>query len=198
MTDSFPFALTPLSLIVWLTLAAALFFEVRFNLLGKQDAKLRLEGSSYRIVAAFFGSFTAALAGAAWGWGSGILPDALRGPLACLGTALMAGGVALRYWTVASLGRHFTNEITILEDHKVITGGPFSLIRHPSYSGSLSFQIGLGLASGSPYSLAVACLMVLLAYPARITREEKILVEEFGDEYRAYQGRTHRLIPFVY
>ena len=195
---SFPFALSTLTLLFWLTVAAGLFFEIRFNILGKEDAKLRLEGSSYRIVLTSLVSFSAALGGMIFGWGSEMLPLELRSPLAWVGTSLMAGGIFLRYWTVSVLGRHFTNEITILEDHRIITQGPFHLIRHPSYSGSLAFQVGAGLASCSPYALAVAFLMVLLAYPARIKREEKILVEEFGDEYRDYQERTHRLIPFLY
>lgn len=114
------------------------------------------------------------------------------------GLTVMWAGLAFRQWSIAALGRFFTMDVQIHEDHRVVDRGPYRWLRHPSYTGGLAIVIGLGLAEGSWLSLAVACLIPLAAYLLRIHVEERALLEELGEEYAAYARRTARLVPGLY
>ena len=114
-----------------------------------------------------------------------------------LGIALYVVGGALRLWPVFVLGHRFSGLVAIQPEHKLVTEGIYSVIRHPSYLGLLVNSLGWGLAfrSGVGVLLAVVLLPLLVA---RIRAEEALLRAHFGDEYEAYRGRTSRLIPGVY
>jgi protein-S-isoprenylcysteine O-methyltransferase Ste14 len=114
-----------------------------------------------------------------------------------LGISAMLLGVAIRQWAVAVLGRYFSNVIGVQENQKVVQSGPYRLIRHPSYTGILLIQIGIGLALQSWVALLAAAFVFGLTYGHRMISEERFLVRELGDEYALYMNRTKRIIPFV-
>jgi protein-S-isoprenylcysteine O-methyltransferase Ste14 len=110
---------------------------------------------------------------------------------------LFAAGGALRLWPVFVLGDRFSGLVAIQPGHRLVTGGVYGLIRHPSYLGLLVNSLGWGLAFRS----GVGVLLTALTMPpllARIGAEEKLLRTEFGDEYDAYRARTSRLVPGLY
>ena len=119
-------------------------------------------------------------------------------PLLLGGLVLMWGGIALRVWAVRTLGPLFCTVVVIQDDHRLITTGPYRLLRHPSYAGSLLTLAGLGLALGNWLSLLVAVLGALIGFTRRIPVEEAVLQTRFGDEYTAYARRTWRLIPLMW
>jgi protein-S-isoprenylcysteine O-methyltransferase len=80
----------------------------------------------------------------------------------------------------------------------VVDSGPYRLVRHPSYSGSLIAFLGLGICSENYLSLLVLLLPVTLAFLRRISIEEAALNEALGSDYKAYTARTRRLIPWIY
>jgi len=114
-----------------------------------------------------------------------------------LGVALFAASGALRLWPVFVLGRRFSGLVAIQPGHKLVTGGIYGVIRHPSYLGLLVNSLGWGLAFRSGAGVLLAALMIppLLA---RIRAEEALLRSEFGADYDAYRARTSRLIPGLY
>lgn len=124
-------------------------------------------------------------------------PRLLQAPLWWLGIALMAGGMALRWWSIHVLARHFTVDVAIRADHELVRRGPYRLLRHPSYTGLLMTFIGFALGLGNWLSLA-AMLPVVLALLWRIQVEERVLAAAFGDRYASYARETRRLIPFVW
>jgi protein-S-isoprenylcysteine O-methyltransferase Ste14 len=78
----------------------------------------------------------------------------------------------------------------------LVQTGPFALVRHPIYSGGLIGAIGIALiVSGWLTFLYVAALFVLLDVKSR--QEERWLAQKFP-EYRDYQRRVRKLIPFLY
>ena len=77
----------------------------------------------------------------------------------------------------------------------MVTTGPYTWIRHPSYAGLLLIVAGLGLARGNWLSAAACLALPLPAIAWRIHVEEAELGRVLGDAYRAYQTRTARLIP---
>ncbi len=115
-----------------------------------------------------------------------------------LGVALFFGGLALRWWAIVHLGRHFTVNVSIAADHRVVDSGPYRLIRHPSYAGALAAFIGLGICYTNYASLVVIAVPVTLAFLRRIAVEEAALTAALAGDYGAYAARTKRLIPWVY
>ena len=119
-------------------------------------------------------------------------------PLLLGGVVLMWGGMALRVWAVRTLGPLFRTVVVIQDTHQLIIAGPYRLLRHPSYAGSLLTLAGIGLALGNWLSLLAAVLGALIGFTRRIAVEEAALQTRFGDAYTAYAGRTWRLVPFMW
>jgi protein-S-isoprenylcysteine O-methyltransferase len=133
----------------------------------------------------------------AWAVPAAHLPS-LGWPLLLGGLGMMWGGIALRLWAVRTLGPRFRTVVMIHDEHQLITTGPYRLLRHPSYAGSLLTLAGLGLALGNWLSLLCAVLGALLGFTRRIPIEEAVLQARFGAEYTAYAQRTWRLVPFMW
>ena len=114
-----------------------------------------------------------------------------------IGVALYAGGGILRLWPVFVLGPRFSGVVAIQPGHRLVTGGIYSMIRHPSYLGLIVLMIGWGLAFRSVIGVLLALAMVPVLI-ARIEAEEKLLASQFGEEYEAFRRRTARMIPGVY
>jgi protein-S-isoprenylcysteine O-methyltransferase Ste14 len=115
-----------------------------------------------------------------------------------LGLCLFVAGLALRWFAIGYLGKFFTVDVAIHSGQRVIETGPYRFIRHPSYTGALLAFIGLGFSIGNWWSLAIFTLPTLLAFLVRIHVEEDVLAEAMGEQYRSYQQRTKRLVPFLY
>ncbi len=115
-----------------------------------------------------------------------------------MGVLLMAAGIALRAWATRTLGRFYTRTLLTAISHRVVQDGPYRLVRHPGYSGSLLVWIGAGAATSNWIILILVALVCVGAYFYRIQSEEAMLITAFGKEYRDYIQKTHRLIPYIY
>ncbi len=115
-----------------------------------------------------------------------------------LGELLILTGIIFRYMIIRSLGKYFTVDVTIRQDHKIKKEGFYKYLRHPSYAFSLLTSLGLGLYLNNWLSLIFAFVPPFLAFAYRIRIEEQALVEQFGDEYIQYRKNTKKLIPFIY
>ena len=114
------------------------------------------------------------------------------------GLALMFAGVGIRPWAIAVLGRYFRASIRAVEGHRIVTAGPYRILRHPSYSGAVVTVLGMGLAGGSWEGFVVALALALFAYGYRIRVEERFPIDPFGAEYLEYRMHTKRVIPFLW
>jgi protein-S-isoprenylcysteine O-methyltransferase Ste14 len=114
------------------------------------------------------------------------------------GLGLMWCGMVLRLWAVRTLGHFFRTVVLIQDSHRIIDDGPYRLLRHPSYAGSLLTLAGLGLALGNWLSLLAAVLGGLVGFARRMRIEEATMQARFGDAYTAYARRTWRLVPFIW
>lgn len=128
----------------------------------------------------------------------GQFSPAWRMPLFWTGCTMMAAGMLLRAWSVRVLAEHFTVDVAIRPGHELVRRGPYRLLRHPSYTGSLLTFYGFALALGSAWSLAVIVAAVTPAFLWRIQVEEAVLRRAFPDAYPAYARATKRLVPFVW
>ena len=139
----------------------------------------------------------ALVAVAPWGdrRGVGTLPDAPS--LRAVGLAAYAVGFLLVHGSEVHLGRLFSVQVEVQEGHRLVTDGPFRLVRHPRYAGILLFLSGIALVFRSWLALALV-VPVLAVLLWRIADEEALLRETFGPEWDAYAGRTRRLVPFAW
>jgi len=120
------------------------------------------------------------------------LPEAIR----FMGAILSAFSTPLLGWVQGTLGRHYSTGLEIQRDHRLITSGPYSRIRHPMYTAIMMFCVGCGLVSANLLLLVifvVGSMFLVLRAPV----EEKMLLKEFGDEYRDYMRRTGRFFPKI-
>jgi len=119
-------------------------------------------------------------------------------PMFVVGLVLLLLGVALRWYAIWTLGKYFTREVTTRSDQSVMQTGPYRLIRHPGYAGTLLSMVGVGLAMTNWASTLALLLPVLLGHLYRIWVEERALCQAFGLAYREYMQHTKRLVPFVF
>lgn len=116
------------------------------------------------------------------------------------------------------LGRYFTFQLAIKKDHKLVTSGPYSIVRHPSYLGAIIGMSGIVLSllgPGSVYAelgfwtnpimsvagLVMSLLMsfIVLGIALRVSKEDLALKAEFGKDWEAWARRTpHKLVPGIY
>ena len=115
-----------------------------------------------------------------------------------VGVALALAGIALRQWSVVTLGSFFTTSVEVQQDHRIIDSGPYAWLRHPSYTGALLTVVGASLALGSWIGCLVATLLGLTGLVQRILVEERALASRLGPAWMAYAGQRKRLIPLVW
>src|SRR5450631_1586687 len=109
------------------------------------------------------------------------------------GIGLMLAGIAFRWWAIAVLGKSFTFDVAVQSGQKVVDTGPYCYIRHPSYTGALMTQIGIGLALGNWAGMLALLVCMAIAYAYRIAVEENTLVAALGEPYQQYMQRTRRI-----
>ncbi|KQS90119.1 isoprenylcysteine carboxylmethyltransferase family protein [Chryseobacterium sp. Leaf394] len=114
------------------------------------------------------------------------------------GLTMIITGVLIRWMIIRSLGKYFTVDVSIRQDHKIKQDGIYQILRHPSYSFALLTFLGLGLYLNNWISLIIVFIPVCIAFRYRIAVEEKALIETFGDDYLNYRKRTKMLIPLIY
>ncbi len=131
--------------------------------------------------------------GAAW---IDALSFPLPGWLRWAGFALGAVSVAFWTWTQIVLDKQWSAQLQLTEGHHLITTGPYARMRHPLYTAMLGWCIALALLTANCIFVAV-CALFIAGLVWRIPREEQMMLEAFGDEYREYMRRTGRYFPHL-
>jgi protein-S-isoprenylcysteine O-methyltransferase Ste14 len=114
------------------------------------------------------------------------------------GLSIITAGVALRALAVRALGRSFGVRLGVREDQSLVFEGPYRWIRHPNYTGLILVACGTAVSLSSPLALAAAIFLWLPILLLRIAREERMMIERFGQPYSVYMSRTWRLIVGIY
>jgi protein-S-isoprenylcysteine O-methyltransferase Ste14 len=113
------------------------------------------------------------------------------------GVALTYAGLGLAIWARIILGRNWSGTVTIKEDHKLVQTGPYSVVRHPIYSGLLLAVLGTALVKGEWRGL-LAAVLVFPIFAVKARTEERFMIEQFGEAYEQYRRHTRALVPPVY
>ena len=117
-------------------------------------------------------------------------------PLEILGDLLVVAGLGIVFLVYRE--NSFTSAtIEVAKDQKVVSSGPYAIVRHPMYAGALIFLLGTPLALGS----LIGLLALLVMMPALVwrLRDEENFLEKNLDGYGPYRERVrYRLIPGLY
>jgi protein-S-isoprenylcysteine O-methyltransferase Ste14 len=115
---------------------------------------------------------------------------------ALAGVLIEALGIGYALLARAYLGRNWSGTVAIKKDHQLISSGPYALSRNPIYTGILLGLLGTAIAYGELRGL-FGLALVLLAFLAKMSIEEKFLSQQFGAEYTQYRRHVKALIPFI-
>jgi protein-S-isoprenylcysteine O-methyltransferase len=191
--------LIQLVIVRWTDLLACSYLGFELFLLatrrGKGEANSADRGTIYSLWALIAGG---CLSGFLLARRIMVLNWPVKPPIVCLAALILGSGIALRIWAIRHLGRFFTVDVGIQHGHQVVEDGPYRLVRHPSYSGSLLALVGVGLLTFNWLGLILIVTCTFLAYALRIPVEEKAMLAQFGAQYAEYATRTKRLIPWIY
>jgi protein-S-isoprenylcysteine O-methyltransferase Ste14 len=114
------------------------------------------------------------------------------------GALVFALALWLFYRAHRDLGRNFSVSLDVREDHVLVSKGVYARIRHPMYLAFWLWAIGQLLLLPNWFAGLAGILGFGILYFGRIEQEEKLMLDTFGDEYRAYINRTARIVPWIY
>jgi len=114
-----------------------------------------------------------------------------------IGAFLTAAGILFAAWARRVIGSNWSATVTVKQDHALITSGPYAWVRHPIYTGLLLALVGTAISIGQVRA-AIGFVIAVLAILRKMQIEERVMLEQFGDAYRAYRARVPRLIPFLW
>jgi len=140
-------------------------------------------------------------------------------PVFVVGSLLSCFAGLLRLACYRTLGRHFTFELSVRKEHKLITAGPYSIVRHPAYLGSVCYftglllcqfssgswwtegnlwSTGLGKVVGAWWLTLIGFLLVSMVV-IRVPKEDRVMREEFGKQWVEWAKRTpYKVVPGIY
>lgn len=113
-----------------------------------------------------------------------------------IGISISVIGAIIACTSRYSLGRNWSLSVQRKENHQLIQTGIYKIVRHPIYTGLLLLFIGNAIIVGD-YRAILAVLIVFISFWLKLKKEEKLLTETFGTEYKEYKNRTKALIPYL-
>ena len=130
-----------------------------------------------------------------WGWlAQRFLPHSRN--LAFLGAGLTILGCMFAIWARATLGSNWSAAPGVKQDHVLVQRGPYSMTRHPIYTGFLVAVLGTALAVAQLRAI-LGFLFVLSSILLKISQEEKLMSESFPEDYPRYRNRVRALVPWL-
>jgi protein-S-isoprenylcysteine O-methyltransferase Ste14 len=111
-----------------------------------------------------------------------------------IGAAVNVLGLGFTVWARVYLGSNWSRSVTIKQGHELITGGPYSLVRHPIYTGLLTGFLGTAIAIAQVRGL-VALALIFAVLWRKLRLEERWMRLQFGSDYEQYAQRVPALVP---
>lgn len=118
--------------------------------------------------------------------------------LSYLGVAVDVVCLWMFHRTHRDLGENWSVSLDLRERHTLVTTGIYALVRHPMYSGFWLMALAQVLLLPNWIAGPAGLVGFGILFFGRVRREEEMMITAFGDEYRAYMGRTARVVPWIY
>ncbi|SRR6266487_1553189 len=114
---------------------------------------------------------------------------------AVLAVLLVIASLWLMSVAVHALGKHWSMQARVLEDHALIRHGPYRIVRHPIYTGILGLLIATGLTWTHWIGFVTSILFFGIGTMIRVRSEEKLLREQFGAAFDDYKRKVPAVLP---
>ncbi len=111
-----------------------------------------------------------------------------------VGVGLGVASLPLFAWTHHALGKNWSLALVTKEEHTLVSSGPYRWVRHPMYT-VISLQGLAFFLLSANWVIGISGLGTSILCVARVGDEEGLMIEEFGDQYRAYMRRTGMFLP---
>lgn len=119
-------------------------------------------------------------------------------PFVVLGPLVFASAIWVIWRAQKDLGNSFSTTLEIRPDHELVTKGIYGYIRHPIYAAFLLWAVAQALMLPNWMVGATGPIILITLFSIRVPREELMMIETFGDGYRAYMKKTARFIPGIF
>ncbi len=116
-----------------------------------------------------------------------------RALLFSFGVLVVLSGEMIRIWAVGYSGST-TRSRSLIAD-RLVTEGPYSIIRNPLYAGNFLIALGFSIMANAVIVIPLVILYFIIEYYPMVRREEYFLLEKFGDGYRHYLTEVPRFFP---
>lgn len=182
-------------LLLWLVWAAYWIASVVYERAGgmAKETERRVTGTGF----VFLILLLLLLTPIGYDWPLGALYHVTPPAVKILGLLVTGLGVTFAIWARARLGANWSGIPSVKKGHTLVTSGPYSVVRHPIYTGLMFGVTGSALVLGT-YGSLVVILASAVVIAIRIRQEEKLMQERFGDEYTDYRKRAKTIIPWVW
>src|SRR3954453_18416335 len=117
---------------------------------------------------------------------------------AWLGALVLAAAMVLFYRTHRDLGRAWSVTLELRDRHALVTHGIYERLRHPMYAAFWLWALAQALLLPNWIAGPAGLVGFGILFFARVGHEERMMLERFGEDYRAYMARTKRIVPGVY
>jgi protein-S-isoprenylcysteine O-methyltransferase Ste14 len=117
---------------------------------------------------------------------------------AWFGVLFAVAALFLFQMTHRALGRNWSVTLQLRRDHKLITSGIYRSIRHPMYTAFWMWAIAQGFLLPNWFAGCAGLVGFGFLFFGRVAREEQMMLQIFGDDYREYMSRTYRIIPLIF
>src|SRR5256884_8608845 len=117
---------------------------------------------------------------------------------AWLGILVVAESLVMFRLTHRALGRNWSVSLDVREGHQLITDGIYRRVRHPMYSAFWLWVAAQALLLPNWVAGGAGLVGFGTLFFGRVAREERMMLETFGDNYRAYMARTGRIFPLFF
>lgn len=115
-----------------------------------------------------------------------------------IGSIIFAAALWMFYRTHKDLGRNWSVTLEVREQHRLVTEGVYNRVRHPMYAAFWLWALAQAFLLPNWIAGPAGLIGFGILFFMRVGREEQMMLDTFGDEYRAYMGRTARVVPGVY
>jgi protein-S-isoprenylcysteine O-methyltransferase Ste14 len=123
-------------------------------------------------------------------WPSGIWPF-------WIGAGVTVFGLLFAVWARHHLASNWSSAVTIKQGHELITTGPYTLVRHPIYTGILAGFLGTAIAL-SQLRGVIGFVLIFVVLWAKLRMEEEWMRSQFGETYTTYVHQTAALVPYLF
>jgi protein-S-isoprenylcysteine O-methyltransferase Ste14 len=114
------------------------------------------------------------------------------------GAIVAIAALGMFYLTHKALGTNWSVSLDVRKDHRLITNGVYRYIRHPMYIAFWLWALAQALLLPNWMTGLSGIVGFGLLYFLRVSREEQLMIDAFGEGYRSYMLRTKRLIPWIH